>query len=265
MLKLYPLFSSSSGNMYLIETNSANILVDVGVSYKKCEVALCSIGKSFEDISAIFITHEHSDHIQGLPLIIKNKNIPVYASELTCRYIKEILNNKKINTDNITRIDNGQAVDILDIKVTPFEVSHDAVQPFGYKVQCEDSTLTIATDLGVMTNSVMEQLHESDFAVVESNYDKDTLYAGNYPFLVKKRIDSTDGHLSNIDSASAIIELAKAGKRNFLLAHLSVNNNLPVLAHETLTSSLHLAGFNPLDFNINLASKDLSSEVYIIW
>lgn len=264
MLKIYPLFSSSSGNMYLIESNTTNILVDVGVSYKKCKNALCSIGKSFEDISAIFITHEHKDHISGLPLIIEKENIPVYSSELTCKYINSIIDKKKIENSNINCIFKGQAVNILDISVTPFDISHDAVEPFGYKIQCEDSVITIATDLGVMTNTVMEHLHAADFAVVESNYDKDILYSGNYPFMVKKRIDSTDGHLSNVDSSSAIIELAKAGKRNFLLVHLSENNNMPVLAHETLTSSLHLAGFNPLDFNINLASKDFSSEVYIV-
>lgn len=264
MLKLHPLFSSSSGNMYLIESNNTSILVDVGVSYKKCKEALTSIGKSFEDISAIFITHEHTDHIQGLPLIIKNENIPIYTSELTCKYIKELLESKKIHSHNINSICSGQAVNVIDINVTPFDISHDALEPFGYKVQSENSTLTIATDLGIMTNTVMEHLHDSDFAVVESNYDKDTLYAGNYPFMLKKRIDSTDGHLSNHDSASAIIELAKAGKRNFLLAHLSENNNMPMLAHETLTSSLNLAGFNPLDFNINLASKDFSDEVYLV-
>lgn len=264
MLKLYPLFSSSSGNMYLLESNNTNILIDVGVSYKRCKDALSSIGKSFDDISAIFITHEHNDHIQGLPLIIKNENIPVYSSELTCKYIEKLLETKNIENSNINHINNGQPLNILDIIVTPFDTSHDAVEPFGYKVQSESSILTIATDLGIMTNNVMEHLHDADFAVLESNYDKDTLYAGNYPFMIKKRIDSTDGHLSNTDSASAIIELAKAGKRNFLLAHLSVNNNMPLLAHETLTSSLHLAGFNPLDFNINLASKDFSSEVYIV-
>lgn len=264
MLKIYPLFSSSSGNMYLIESSTTNILVDVGVSYKRCKDALCTIGKSIEDISAIFITHEHKDHIQGLPLIIKNDNIPVYSSKPTCKYIENILEAKNILNSNINYIKSGQVVNILDIKITPFDISHDAIEPFGYKIQHEDSTLTIATDLGVMTNNVMEHLHDSDFAVVESNYDKATLYAGNYPFLLKKRIDSTDGHLSNIDSATAIIELAKAGKRNFLLAHLSENNNMPMLAHETLTSCLHLAGFNPLDFNINLASKDFSSEVYIV-
>ncbi len=264
MLKLYPFFSSSAGNMYLIESNNANILVDVGVSYKKCKHALASVGKSFLDISAIFITHEHTDHIQGLPLIIKNENTPVYASDLTCKYLKNLLHSKKISNYNITSIKSGQVIDITDIKVTSFDISHDAVEPFGYKIQSENSTLTIATDLGIMTNTVMEHLHESDFAVVESNYDKNTLYAGSYPFMIKKRIDSTDGHLSNTDSACAIIELAKAGKRNFLLAHLSENNNMPVLAHETLTSSLCLAGFNPLDFNINLASKDFSNEVYIV-
>lgn len=264
MLKLYPLFSSSSGNMYLIESNNTNIIVDVGVSYKKCKSALASINKSFNDISAIFITHEHSDHIQGLPLVIKNNNIPIYCSKLTSKCIKNILEDKKIDLCDITTIKKERSLKISDITITPFEISHDAVEPFGYKIQSEDSTLTIATDLGIMTNSVMDHLHDSNFTVLEANYDKDILFAGNYPFNVKKRIDSVDGHLSNTDSSLAIIELAKAGKRDFLLAHLSENNNMPLLAHETLSSSLSIAGFNPLDFNINLASKGFSDEVYII-
>ena len=264
MLKIYPLFSSSSGNMYLIESENANIIVDVGVSYKKCKSALSSIGKSFDDISAIFITHEHKDHISGLPVLLKNENIPIYSSKLTSKYLNSLLKDKQISIENLNCIERDEIVKILDIDITPFDISHDAVEPFGYRLTSNDSTITIATDLGVMTSTVMEHLHAADFAVVESNYDKDTLYAGSYPFTVKKRIDSCDGHLSNIDSASAIIELAKAGKRNFLLVHLSENNNMPILAKETLSSCLSLEGFNLMDFNINLASKDFSSEAYVV-
>lgn len=264
MLKLYPLFSGSSGNMYLIESEKTNIIIDVGVSYKKCKNALASIGKSFENVSAIFITHEHTDHIRGLSQIIKRENIPVYSSNLTCEYILESLKNTNISNFNINPIDKNCSTAIMDITVNPFDISHDALEPFGYKINSNGSTIAIATDLGIMTNHVMDNLHAADFVVIESNYDKNTLDAGSYPFMIKKRIDSSNGHLSNEESTSAILELAKAGKRNFLLAHLSENNNLPVLAHSTLESSLLIEGFNIADFNINLAGKEFSKEVYVV-
>ena len=263
MLSLYPLYSSSSGNMYLIETAEANVLVDIGVTYKKVNETLTSLSKSVNDIDAILITHEHSDHIKGLNLFIKNNpSTPVYASKGTCEYIISNLKKANISSDSVTDLSLTENLYIKDLKIEHFSTSHDAVDPVGYKISNLDKSITIATDLGIMTNSVFAYLENSSLPVIESNYDKNMLYAGRYPFDIKRRIAGPYGHLSNEDSGQVILKLAQNGTRDFLLSHMSEHNNIPELAKETILSTLTLAGFDTNEFNINIASKDFSSEVY---
>ena len=261
MINLYPLFSSSSGNMYLIESENTNILIDIGVTYKKVKDALNHFGKEPSNIDAIFITHEHSDHIKGLNLFVKNNpSVPIYASFGTCEYIKSILTSAGIPTDSIITL--SDEIIIKNITVNYFNTSHDAVDPVGYKISCGDKSVTIATDLGVMTNDVFSYLKNCSLPVIETNYDKEMLLAGKYPFEIKRRISGPFGHLSNDDSGQVILKLAKCGTRNFLLSHMSENNNIPELAKESICSTLSLAGFNVDEFNINVASKHFSDEVY---
>jgi len=263
MLNLYPLFSSSSGNMYLIETENTNILIDIGVTYKKVSEALKFFSKEPSNIDAIFITHEHSDHIKGLNIFVKNNpNVPVYASLGTCEYLKSTLSKSGICPDNILALSNNSSINIKDLTIDYFNTSHDAIDPVGYKISQADKSITIATDLGVMTNDVFSYLKDCSFPVIETNYDKEMLLAGRYPFEIKRRISGPFGHLSNEDSGQVILKLAQNGTRNFLLSHMSENNNVPELAKETICSTLTLAGFNIDEFNINIASKNFSDEVY---
>lgn len=263
MLNLYPLFSSSSGNMYLIESENANILIDIGVTYKKVNEALNFFSKEPSNIDAIFITHEHSDHIKGLNVFIKNNpHVPVYASLGTCEYLKNMLTQSNICADNILPISDDNGVNIKDLTINYFHTSHDAVDPIGYKISYGDKSITIATDLGIMTNDVFSYLKDCSLPVIETNYDKNMLLAGKYPFEIKRRIAGPYGHLSNDDSGQVILKLAQNGTRNFLLSHMSENNNIPELAKETICSTLTLAGYNINEFNINIASKNFSDEVY---
>ncbi len=263
MLNLYPLYSSSSGNMYLIESKEANILIDIGVTYKKVNEALKFFSKEPSNIDAIFITHEHSDHIKGLNIFIKNNpDIPVYTSVGTSEYIINSLKKCNISYDNIFPISDIKEIKIKDLTINYFSTSHDAIDPVGYKIKSGDKSITIATDLGIMTNEVFTHLKNTSLPVIETNYDKEMLLAGKYPFDVKRRIAGPFGHLSNEDSSQVILKLAKNGTRDFLLSHMSENNNMPELAKETITSTLSLAGFNLEDFNINIATKNFSSEVY---
>lgn len=261
MINLYPLFSSSSGNMYLIESENANVLIDIGVTYKKVKDALNHFGKEPSNIDAIFITHEHSDHIKGLNLFVKNNpTIPIYASFGTCEYIKKSLITDGISTDNIIPL--KEKITVKDISVNYFSTSHDAIDPVGYRISSNNKSITIATDLGMMTNDVFSYLKDCSLPVIETNYDKEMLLAGKYPFEIKRRIAGPFGHLSNDDSGQVILKLAKCGTRDFLLSHMSENNNIPELAKETICSTLSLAGFNIDEFNINIASKHFSDEVY---
>jgi len=265
MLNLYPLFSSSSGNMYLIETENANILIDIGVTYKKVKEALNHFSKEPSNIDAIFITHEHSDHIKGLNMFVKNNpDIPVYSSLGTCEYLKSEFSKANIPTSSLLSLGVCN-LKIKDLSISHFSTSHDAIDPVGYEITCHDKSITIATDLGVMTNTVFSHLKSCTLPVIETNYDESMLYAGKYPFDVKRRIAGPYGHLSNEDSGQVILKLAKNGTRNFILSHMSENNNMPDLAKETICSTLAINGFDVNEFNINIASKNFSEEVYKLW
>jgi len=266
MLNLYPLYSSSSGNMYLIESDEANILIDIGVTYKKVKEALNHFSKEPSNIDAIFITHEHSDHIKGLKVFTKsNPTIPIYSSIGTSEYLKKTLIKDNISIDNIHSLPDNVEVKIKDLCISHFHTSHDAVDPVGYEIKNRDKSITIATDLGMMTSDVFSHLKTCSLPVIETNYDKNMLLAGKYPFEIKRRIDGPYGHLSNEACGQVILKLAENGTRDFLLGHMSENNNVPELAKQTICSTLSLNGFNIDDFNINIATKNFSDEVYKLW
>lgn len=263
MFSVHPLYSSSSGNMFHIASSSTNILIDVGVSYKAINEGLKSIGLTIKDIDAILITHEHSDHIKGLPLICRKNDIPIYACGDTAKFLKEELDSKNIPS-NIIPIHYDSPFKIKDMTIYPFETSHDAAMPCGYKLSDDTSSITFATDLGYISNDVMNKLADSDYTILESNYDEAMLEFGKYPFLLKRRIKSVTGHLSNDACGHAVAELAKQGHNRFLFAHLSENNNNEELAKQTIESILSQNGIDPNQVELNFASKTLSSEEYII-
>lgn len=264
MLKLYPLFSGSSGNMYFIESHKSNILVDIGVSYKTLVESLNSIGKDISDIDALFVTHEHSDHIKGIETFVKKTSIPVFASLGTCSFLKNRLESKNIYKYNLSEMEKEVAFKLKDISITPFETSHDASMPFGFHIQNDDSCLTIATDLGFVSENIYNYLSKSNLSVIESNYDRELLLSGPYFYPLKQRIRSEIGHLSNEDTAKTILNLALGGKRDFILGHLSENNNNPDIALNVVSDTLLNNGFNLAEFNINVASRHFSDEVYHI-
>lgn len=263
MLVFHPLYSSSSGNSFHLGTENIDILIDVGVSYKALKEALKAQEIEMSQIGAIFITHEHSDHIKALPLICRKHNIPIFACSSTASYLKEQLEEKNIEAD-IHYLDYGQSIKLKDIKVTAFETSHDALMPCGYKVQNKDKTFCIATDLGYVSNDVLDYLKTSNFTVLEANYDVSMLDFGKYPYNTKRRIKSSVGHLSNEDCANTILTLASLGQTNFLLAHLSTNNNDINIAKETVISTLKNNNIDINNININIATKDFSNEEFFI-
>ena len=263
MINLHPLYSSSSGNLFHIQTQKSNILIDAGVSYKAINEGLKSIDKEITDINAVLITHEHIDHIKGLPLLCRKNDIPIYACGKTAEYIENELTERNIK-NNVFKLEYGQAYKIKDVEFTPFQTSHDAIMPCGYRIKSGDITLAFATDLGYVSDEVYDNLKNSDFVVIESNYDTTMLDFGKYPYPVKYRIKGNLGHLSNEDSAYTISRLAKNGQTNFLLAHLSTNNNTNDLVLNTLQDVLKRNEIDTSLLNINIASKELSNEEYFI-
>ena len=217
MINIHPLYSSSSGNMFHIQTNKSNILIDAGVSYKAINEGLKSIDKDIKDIDAVLITHEHIEHIKGNPLLCRKNDIPIYACGKTAKLIEQDLNEKNIK-NNVFELNYGQAYKLKDIEISPFEISHDAVMPCGYRIKSNSNTLSFATDLGYVSDEVFDYLSSSDFVVLEANYDITLLDFGKYPYPTKRRIKGNLGHLSNDDSALTISRLYKKRSKKFLIS-----------------------------------------------
>lgn len=235
----YTLFSGSSGNCIYLKKENTEILVDVGGSMKRVKTALREVGSSLDSISAILLTHEHFDHVQGLPVISKRYQIPVYCPEEVARemYLSHLHRGKNKEAAALAKcirtIRSGEEYPIGDFIVTPFETPHDSVASVGYIV--DDRILGIATDLGEVTPTVRAFLLGCQSVILESNHDLKMLFDGPYPMELKERVASDHGHLSNGDCAAFAAELWEKGCRNFTLFHLSEDNNTPDTAlSETL-------------------------------
>lgn len=226
--------SSSKGNCTCIRNDNCIILIDMGVSLAHLKRGLCHYKIAVDEIDAVIITHEHYDHILGIKSLVSNYDIPIYAH---CNTMKEIKSRLKI--------DNFRAYDIIesgfsikDMDIQPFRTRHDAVYSLGYSVKDNSGKISIATDLGIVTKGVYNNLVGSDIVLIESNHDENMLKNGNYPMCVKNRILSNTGHLSNKDCANAVLDLYNMGTSRFILGHLSENNNTKRLAYASTSSRL---------------------------
>ena len=228
MFKFCNLYSGSSGNCSLVETENTKILVDAGVTSKKIQEGLNQCNVDIKDIDAIIITHEHADHVKGLQVLCKNNNIPVYANSHTFSMMKPFIpenQKRKFNTNEFFEIN--------DLRIFPFSIPHDAADPCGFSIFHDKNKISVATDIGHMENRIIDILAGSKYVLLESNYEPDMLKCSKYPYMLKRRILGENGHLSNEDAAKTISILAKQGVKNFSLGHLSEQNNLPELAYQT--------------------------------
>lgn len=230
MSRFFPLFSSSKGNSIFLAGGTTALLVDAGVSYKRLNEALDSQGYSINDLNGVFITHEHSDHINGLAVLLKKVNVPLFASKGTLEYLWA--NGYIPPHTKVCECD--KPVTVGDIEVTAFETPHDAANSVGYRFTMPDSrTIAVATDLGHVTDKVRENLLGCDLVMLESNYDPGMLDCSSYPYVLKRRIKSDFGHLSNSACAEMLVSLVKNGTTRLVLGHLSEQNNIPELARQT--------------------------------
>lgn len=222
------LVSGSSGNCSLVSDGKTSILIDCGLSCKKLEEALSKTKINPKDISAMLITHEHSDHIKGAGIVSRKYNLPVFATAKTHEAM-----DLGITSENIRYLSPGCDFEIDSIGIKPFSIPHDAANPVGYNFFCGKNKLSLATDIGVMTDELLNNLKGSLAVLLESNHDVNMLKNGRYPMHLKRRILSPTGHLSNEDAAAAAIELVKSGTRHIMLGHLSNENNTPTMAYTT--------------------------------
>jgi Metal-dependent hydrolases of the beta-lactamase superfamily I len=259
MIKFHSLFSGSSGNSLLIQTDNTSILIDAGVSCKKLVSSLQDLNISIEKIDAIFVTHEHSDHVKSVGTISKTYDIPVFASKKTWEAMEEQKN--KISYSNQKAFNICEEFNLNDIKILPFHTPHDAVEPCGFNFFCENKKITIATDLGHMNNNLLKNLEGSDFMLLESNYDPEILKFSRYPSFLKQRIKSNLGHLSNYAAGETIVNLIPSGVKNVMLGHMSKENNFPELAYETVLEQLRNSNCK-LD-NLTIAYANNCSDIVI--
>lgn len=233
MFKFCNLYSGSSGNCSFIESDNTKILVDAGNSCKKITEGLNSININIKDLDGILVTHEHLDHIKGLSVISKKYNIPIYINEKTLSNI-----NQDITKSEKILFKSNEKFEINDLKINPFSIPHDAADPCGFSITHEDKKITIATDIGHIEKSTINNIVGSSFLLLESNYETEMLKCSQYPYMLKKRILGPNGHLSNDDAANTISLLVKNGIDNIMLGHLSEHNNFPELAYKTVAESL---------------------------
>lgn len=253
--------SGSSGNSYLVKSQKTALLIDAGISGKKILEGLNCSGTLLEEVKGILVTHEHGDHIKSLNTITKKlPNAFAYANENTWSLIDhKILETKK------KIFKTGEIFTIGDIKVKPFNISHDAIEPVGFSFYCENSQISIVTDTGHITEEIYDEIIDADILVLESNHDVNMLKMCRYPWSVKQRILGLEGHLSNEDAGGILCRLIsnKTKERQVLLAHLSKENNFPEMALQTIINLLQEADFYiGKNINIEMILKDQISQVY---
>ncbi len=230
------LASGSSGNSTYIATKYTRILVDAGVSGKKIQECLAELKLTGQDIDGLFITHEHIDHIKGAGILSRRFNIPIYATSETWLAMEDSLG--KISPANKRFVYPGENCIINDICVKPFCIPHDAADPVGYNIFAGEKKVTLATDIGHITDEIRESIAGSEILLLEANHDEDMVQKGSYPWHLKKRILSDKGHLSN-KTAGELLSLVVDGKtKHIFLGHLSQENNDPHLAFDTAENIL---------------------------
>ena len=259
MAKFCSLYSSSSGNCSYIGSSQGGILIDVGVSAKRTETALKDIGVDPCSVSAIFVTHEHADHINGIRVFASRYCIKVYASQGTLAGMAEA---GALTPSFPVEVMPESGVEAGGIFVRPFRTPHDSRESTGYSAVTPDGKrISVATDLGIMTDTVMNAIYGSDLILLESNHDRGMLQNGPYPYFLKERILSDRGHLSNEACAKAAVKLLEGGTMRFVLGHLSKENNIPSLAYETTKAELSMAGATEnIDYLLTVAG-DLNAPV----
>lgn len=235
-IKVCVLGSGSKGNSILVDNGRNRIIIDAGLTARTITQKLSEIDLSLSEIDGILITHEHTDHIKALEIL--SRKVPVYAHDYTMEAITQRYNIELKNQMNF----NSTEFSIGSFDIQTFRTSHDAVHPLGYCISDCESKITYATDTGYCSKEFLKLAKGSNLIMIESNHDVDMLMNGAYPPYLKRRIISNKGHLSNIACAMAVNELAQSGTRNFVLSHLSENNNLPELAYWTNADYLKQKG-----------------------
>lgn len=240
MIEVATLFSGSSGNSTLIKSETTAILIDAGRNCKAVCESLSKLQMSIDDISAVFVTHEHSDHISALDVMMRKRAMPIHVTLPSAR---ELCKKKSAAECAVIHRDLEYSVKVGDLSVSSFPLPHDSAANVGYIVKSDDGDAAgVATDMGYVTQLCFDQLKHCRQAVLEANHDRQMLKNGPYPHYLKERILSKRGHLSNYDCAQLVLGLCEEGMEKIMLAHLSLDNNTPDKARDTICDYLRAEG-----------------------
>lgn len=226
--------SGSSGNCLLLSEGSTHLLIDAGISVRRIQSFLLQQDLCWSDIAGVLITHEHSDHIYGLDTLAKQEKTSIYAPHTVAN---RLLGKFPLLETRLHVIPVGELFSIGALRVRAFHTNHDTDECVGYRVEGENS-FALATDTGCVTEKIRQGLLGAETVMIEANHDLTMLRDGPYPFPLKSRILSEQGHLSNEQCAALAAELARAGTRQFILGHLSRENNRPALAIRAVGEAL---------------------------
>ncbi|MCH5344480.1 MAG: MBL fold metallo-hydrolase [Acetatifactor sp.] len=262
-MRLCSIASGSSGNCIYVGSEATHLLVDVGISGKKAESGLNSLGITGSDLDGILITHEHADHISGLGILVRKYQVPIYATQGTIEAMRKSKSLGKVDDSLFHEVREDEKFILKDLTVNPMRISHDAAQPVAYRIAYGASRVGICTDLGVYNDYTVESLRGMDALFIEANHDVNMLQVGPYPYYLKQRILGDRGHLSNENSGKLLSRILHDKLQTIILGHLSKENNLPELAYETVRMEISM-GDNPYkaeDFRLMVAKRSEVSSV----
>lgn len=265
-MNLVSITSGSSGNCIYAGTDNTHILIDVGISGKRIEQGLNSFGLKADELSGILITHEHADHIAGLGVMARRYGIPIYATKGTIEGILESKSIGDIPTELFNIIAADEQFTIDELTVNPVSISHDAKEPVAYRVENNNRSIGICTDLGMYNDYIVNSFKGVNAILIEANHDVNMLQVGRYPYQLKRRILSDKGHLSNENSGRLLCELLHDDLSTIMLGHLSEENNLAELAYETVRLEIMMneCKYQPEDFDLMVASRSERSKLIAV-
>ncbi|MCR5419996.1 MAG: MBL fold metallo-hydrolase [Lachnospiraceae bacterium] len=265
-MQLLSIASGSSGNCIYVGSDNTHLCVDVGISGKRIEEGLNSIGLKTSELNGILITHEHADHIAGLGVIARRYGLNIYATKGTIEAIKGNRNLGRIPEELFKTIEADKPFMVNDLKVNPVKISHDAADPVAYRIGNGSKAVGVLSDLGKFTDYTVDNFCGVDALLLEANHDVNMLQVGKYPYQLKCRILGDKGHLSNETSGRLLNRLLHDNLKMVLLGHLSHENNLAELAYETVRLEVLMSDnkYKPDDFKIRVAARDKCSELVTV-
>ena len=256
IVKFCVLASGSSGNAALLATENTRILVDAGLSMRELGKRLAAVGEDLARLSAVLVTHEHTDHIAGLPVMARNRDMraAIYLTRLTAPAIDWGEARPRLEPFQA-----GASFQIGDVEVQSFSIPHDAIDPVGFCFEAQGVRIGIATDLGYIPESIKFHLRRTDLLLLEANHDLDMLKVGPYPWSVKQRVMSRVGHLSNLVMSDYILEDLNSTTAHLVMGHISEQNNHPEIVRMIATQALEQRG---LATRLAIAEQRRPSEVF---